>query len=408
MTTTKTSTSMWLATIEDHMPVFFDTHTALLNNKPPATLITGSPGSGKTFLTMLITTISAITGKVTLVLDPKGDFLGLYELRKQFPKFTVWNLSNKNRKGLLDPFYMFQKDEDTLSLVLGLLNIFLGGIPNEQLTAISPILEDVIKGNEGTPSLMLLKDRFRSSEKVEARNVGTKLELISKLSSASLCFAPGNAKRRTITMDEGLIIVSMPQLQLGYSAQKNSSSSADYKQNLASGIFYLITQYINSILYDDETDKPKTILIDEAWAVTQTEAGANCIESLAKLGRSKNAATVLVSQNLSDLQNTKEDGGHAIENTLSTYFTFNNSIQEAKALVPAMRLPENQGFDELIANLTPQYCIMRDWRYHFGVIHPDVRRQDWLQAFNTNPLEKHMRAQEQRATKNHDNSTKNK
>ena len=55
-------------------PVFFDAHTQIFNDRPPGCLITGEPGSGKSYLAMILATISAIVGKTTIVLDPKGDF----------------------------------------------------------------------------------------------------------------------------------------------------------------------------------------------------------------------------------------------------------------------------------------------------------------------------------------------
>ena len=55
-------------------PVFFDTHFPILNNRPPGILITGSPGSGKTWLLLLLASPSAALGKTNIIIYPFNKF----------------------------------------------------------------------------------------------------------------------------------------------------------------------------------------------------------------------------------------------------------------------------------------------------------------------------------------------
>jgi len=46
---------------------------------------------------------------------------------------------------------------------------------------------------------------------------------------------------------------------------------------------------------------PKAIFLDEAWAVTSTPEGAKLVPEVSRMGRSRNTALILVSQNAGDL-----------------------------------------------------------------------------------------------------------
>jgi len=67
--------------------VFWDSHTPIINNFPPGALITGAPGSGKTNLGLTLAGINTILGKITVILDPKGDFIGVKGIEDQIGKF---------------------------------------------------------------------------------------------------------------------------------------------------------------------------------------------------------------------------------------------------------------------------------------------------------------------------------
>lgn len=355
-------------------PVFFDPHTQIFNNKPPGCVITGMPGSGKSYLAMILTTISAIVGKTTIVLDPKGDFIALMSLKKDIGSFNLWNLADKRRRGLLDPFRMASDPGDQLDLAITIIEMFTGGLSGEERTALAPIIKDVIQ--EPNPSLSKVVQELRGSQRPAARDLGTTLDLIQNLPLAGLCFAPSGSVMETVSIDKGLTVITLVGMDMPQEGGK------DNKSRLATGILFLITDYIRRLMMSETSKNPKTLVIDEAWSILQTPAGAQVVKEVALLGRSKNLAMILVTQNNSHLKNLD------IENTIATRFAFNAVGREAESITNDMRLPRGEGFEGLITGLSTGECLMKDWSERYSTVQISSWRQDWDTAFKTNPLEK--------------------
>lgn len=397
------STSMFIGTTTRgiEMPVFFDTHTPIFNNKPPGIVITGQPGSGKSFLAMTLTNICAIIGKTTIVLDPKGDFLGLQELKKDIGNFNSWDLSRRDKKGILDPFFMASTDNEKLELVLNVIELFIGGwTDHTQLTILSPIVKDVIQ--EPAPSLLRVRDKLLKSDKPVARNLGAQLDIISKMKFAELCFAPGSRERTPVSFNQGLTVVTMVGLELTPENEKNSGTNVNSnKRRLAATIFYLLTDFIRRIMEDDTSNNPKCLIIDEAWAVLSTSAGSECVRSVALLGRSKNLAMILITQNDSHLKNLD------IENTITTRFAFRTDQREAKDIVQGMNLPQGEGFEDVLIDLNNGECLMKDFENRYSTVQISDYKKDWIEAFKTNPLDKMKKRNKRLQTTNNKNNKKN-
>lgn len=370
------------------MPVFFDLHTPIINNSPPGCLITGSPGSGKTFLALNLAAMSTILGKTTVIIDPKSDFLNLLSLKEELGRFAVWNMA-EGRVGLLDPFYMSNDMAEKLSLVIDTISIFVGGLSAEQLTALAPLVKDIAAGPN--PSLQKVVDDLRGrSDKPAARDLGTQLDLIRSMNFARLCFAPGNSKRAEVSLNRGLTVVSLAGLDLPLPGQENAT-----RQNrLATGILFLLTDFLRRLMMNEEGFHPKTLIIDEAHAVVASDAGARTIKNIALLGRSKNMALVLITQNTSHLEKLE------IENTISTRFAFQSTRGEAETIISDMELPLGEGFEEIIINLERGECLMKDFTKRFATVKVSSWNKKWVEAFQTNPLEKLRKAKAAQAAGN--------
>lgn len=387
-----TSTFLGETTRGVTMPLFFDSHTPIYNNKPPVTLVTGSPGSGKTFLALTLATTSIVLGKKTIILDPKGDFMHLANLQSDLGELVFWNLAAGNKAGILDPFYLSDDDGEKLSLAISVIDMFVGGLSGEDLTALSPIVQDVIKS--ANPSLLKVTEMLRASENPNARALGTQLTIIRRLPHSNLCFAPGVKKRASIDLTKGTTIINMAGLGLPKESEakseNTSSQNRNHKARFAQAVFFLITDYILRVMEQDDTPGPKTVIMDEAWAVSSTEAGADCIQSLSLLGRSKQLSLMLITQSTTHLSRLD------IENTISTHFAFKTGNKEAAKIAVDMGLPEGERFEEIFLQLDTGECVMKDFLGRFSTVQITNYNKKWNEAFETNPLER-MRAQKRRA-----------
>lgn len=387
-----TSTFLGETTRGVNMPLFFDPHTPIYNNRPPVTLETGSPGSGKTFLALTLAASSIVLGKKTIILDPKGDFMHLANLQEDFGQMVFWNLTSGNKAGILDPFYLSDDDGEKLSLVISVIDMFVGGLSGEDLTALSPIVQDVIRG--ANPSLLKVTEQLRASENPHARALGTQLSIIRRLPHSNLCFAPGVKKRAAIDLNHGTTIINMAGLGLPKESEikqdgAQQNQNRNHKARFAQAIFFLITDYILRVMEKDTASGPKTVIMDEAWAIASTEAGADCIQSLSLLGRSKQLSLILITQSTTHLSRLD------IENTISTHFAFKTGNKEAEKIATDMGLPEGEGFDEIFLGLETGECVMKDFLGRFSTVKITDYNKKWNEAFETNPLEV-MRAKKRR------------
>ena len=98
------------ANLKADIPVFFDLHAANLNDKPPVTLFTGQPGSGKTFGMLWILSLAALQGAAVVGIDWKGDLLKIINIEDTLGvpcNIKTIDPSDPNNVGILDPFVIF-------------------------------------------------------------------------------------------------------------------------------------------------------------------------------------------------------------------------------------------------------------------------------------------------------------
>lgn len=354
--------------------VFFDTHTSVLNNGPGVTLITGKPGSGKTFLAQHLSAFDCLAGKIVVMLDPKGDFSSFAYLQDDLGDMSFWDLE-RGAAGLLDPFFMSDQPTEQLTLCINVIDIFVGGLGRDDIAILSPVIRDVI--DDRNPSLLKVVDSLKRSDKPHARNLGAELELIRQLKFARLCFAPGKTRRAAVSLKEGVNIINLHGLAL-----PRTSNPTDRDERLSSGVFYLLVDYIRRLMYEDTSKKPKTIVIDEAHSILSSDKGVEIVRSIALKGRSLQCSILLITQSTTHLE------GLQIENTVSSHFAFATDRKDATAIVKSMEAPLNEGLEDVLVNLNKGECLMKDWRGRHGFVNVIGWDGRWREAFATNPLEK--------------------
>src|SRR5262249_44873853 len=125
---------------------------------------------------------------------------------------------------------------------------------------------------------------------------------------------------------------------------------------------------------------PKAIVLDEAWAVTSTPQGAKLIPEVSRMGRSRNTALILVSQNAADLLNEQ------VTNCLSAVFAFRSTERaEVAGVMPLLGVDSSEEHQAVLRSLGNGECIFRDLDGRAGRIVVDLISDDLRRWLDTNP-----------------------
>lgn len=372
-----------------HTPVFFDLHTSIASSNPPGVYVSGSPGSGKSFFSMMMAYQSTLSGKITVYLDPKADSVNILNLQSDLGDINIWDLADdkKAEPGILDPFSLEKEPAQQQLLVMSLIETFAGTLTSEQRNSLTPIVEDVIKLKK--PSLRIVMQRLLARRNdPQANALGNQLKLIEPLKFSRLCF--DHYEGSVMKMGKGLTIITL----LGLKMPDPNMDEKDYQINdrLGMGIMFLVTNYIRNIMvandgHDEEGKKrvppPKTVIIDESWAVLATKMGRQVISEICRLGRSLNTACVLISQNADDIDK------FGLQNSISTRFAFRvKTVAEGEKVRESFDLPEDVGIAQSMINFDKGDCIMKDFNNNVACVHIDSYDKRIFDAFNTNPFER--------------------
>lgn len=358
-------------------PFFFDPHTPPSRDMSGGCLVTGSPGAGKTHLLLLLTVLSTLLGKPTIAIDPKGDFKNLKALEADLGTVSVWDITSENTpSGLLDPFYMESDPFKQIALASDLIQV-LAEPDSHEKNALAPILNDVLR--EENPNLYTVVSMLRGSENEHAQMLGGRLKMIQDMPVSRLFFNAGDKNKQiNVAGRSGLTIVDISGLQI----PKNGKPPKTDSERMGAGVFFLVTNYIYQLMNNTSNQTPKTVVIDEVHIPASTPAGAQVIEDLAFLGRSKFMALIIATQTTGQLKNLN------LDTTLSTQFAFRTSKKDAAIILKDMDLPLDIGLDDRMVSLDNGECLVKDWEKKFAIVKIDVHRKDWSKVFETNPAKK--------------------
>lgn len=363
-------------------PVFYDPHTAIMNNKPGGTAILGSPGAGKSFLGMTLAMMSAVSGKQTVYWDPKNDSIGMAALEDEIGEgnIDIWDLNSPTEAGSLDPFTSDTKQE-RISKALNLVEILIGGrrITDFQRVKLKPIISDL--ANDRNASMERLITLLLKHREESIRALGTELDSVRLSNPMSrILFKPRDKDIQKKQFNDGFTIITT----LGLKLPSPDVSQDNYKSadRVAIAITYFITQYIYDVMKESADKRaPKSVFIDEAWSILSTENGKALIADLLRLGRSMNTACILMTQSIKDLND------EGVRNAITSEFAF-RSQDHNEALRLCRSLGITAEYADAFLDLQSGYCFLKDWNNRVSVIHVLEQSRKWSQAFETNPAKR--------------------
>jgi hypothetical protein len=354
--------------------VHFDPLLAATRNRPTAVAITGEPGGGKTTLALLLILQLALRGVTVAVIDPKGDAESLVDvLAARGRKARVLPLGSA-APGLLDPFSFGDDLAEKRTMATETLRLLLPRMSEERESAMIQAVAAV--AGRDRPSLGKVVRHLEQAEDPASRNLGAVLRSMSEMRLARLCFAPAGGQR--IDAAGWTTVFTLAGLTLPDAAVSRNDFS--YEQRLSVALLYLVSQFARRLLNGMDRRLPKAIFLDEAWAITATPEGAKLVPEVSRMGRSRNTALILVSQNAGDLL------AEQVTNCISGVFAFRSSERVEVANVMALLGVEASDEHQIaLRGLGNGECIFRDLEGRAGRIGIDLISDAMRQWLDTNP-----------------------
>ncbi|WP_405087005.1 ATP-binding protein [Microbispora sp. NBC_01389] len=354
--------------------VHFDPLVAAARNRPTAIAITGEPGGGKTTLALLLIYQMALRGVTIAVIDPKGDAESLVRLlRARGRKARVIPLGSA-APGLLDPFAFGDDIAAKKTMATETLRLLLPRMSEERESAMIQAVAAV--SNEPDPSLGKVVGHLEQSSDPASKNLGAVLRSMSEMHLARLCFDAYGGEQidtagwTTVFTLGGLTLPDVATVRDDYS----------YEQRLSVALLYLVSQFARRLMNGLDRRTPKAIFLDEAWAITSTPEGAKLVPEVSRMGRSRNTALVLVSQNAGDLLNEQ------VTNCLSSVFAFRSTERvEVEHVMELLGVDPSEDHKGVLRSLGNGECVFRDLDGRAGRIGVDLISEELLRWLDTNP-----------------------
>jgi AAA-like domain len=354
--------------------VHFDPLVAAARNRPTAVAITGEPGGGKTTLALLLILQLALRGVTVAVIDPKGDAESLVKLLAHRGRLARVLPLGSAAAGLLDPFSFGDDLAERRTMAAETLRLLLPGMSEERESAMIQAVGAVAATER--PSLGQVVEHLEAAEDPASKNLGAVLSSMSEMRLARLCFAPSGGER--IEAEGWTTVFTLAGLTLPESGLKRDDYS--YEQRLSVALLYLVSQFARRLLNGMDRRIPKAIVLDEAWAVTSTPQGAKLIPEVSRMGRSRNTALILVSQNAGDLLNEQ------VTNCLSAVFAFRSTERsEVASVMSLLGVDPSDEHQAVLPSLGNGECIFRDLDGRAGRIVVDLISEDLRRWLDTNP-----------------------
>ncbi len=354
--------------------VHFDPLVAAARNRPTAVAITGEPGGGKTTLALLLILQLALRGTTVAVIDPKGDAEALVALLQQHGRQARVLPLGSAAAGLLDPFSFGDDLAERRTMATETLRLLLPRMSEERESAMIQAVAAIAAGER--PSLGKVVTHLERSADPASVNLGAVLRSMSEMRLAKLCFSPSGGQG--IDAAGWTTVFTLAGLTLPDVAVKRDDYS--YEQRLSVALLYLVSQFARRLLNGMDRRLPKAIFLDEAWAITSTPQGAKLIPEVSRMGRSRNTALIMVSQNAGDLLNEQ------VTNCISSVFAFRSSerteVANVLSLLGVERSEEHMAALRALGN---GECIFRDLDGRAGRIGIDLISDELRRSLDTNP-----------------------
>lgn len=274
-------------------PVRFDPAEASRTARPTGVLLEGTLGSGKTLAAEAVAFAAERRGSLVIDFDPKPDHR-FEEIPELSGRVEVLELSGDPvHRGKLDPLAIAPeelREEIASSYLLELLP----DPPPSWENAIDRAVRDAVRA--GDRSLGRVVERLKAVDGDAARDAADALAVLSDFGLARLGFSAGAAAE--IELPSSVLTIRTPGLSLPDPGASRETYSRAERISVAT--LSLVAALVLRLVSNNR-HRHKIVLLDEAWFLLASTQGRLLLNRLVRLGRSMNAAVLLVTQHLADL-----------------------------------------------------------------------------------------------------------
>jgi hypothetical protein len=254
------------------------------------------------------------------------------------------------------------------------LRLLLPRMSEERESAMIQAVGAVAAGEQ--PSLGKVVAHLEKSDDPASMNLGAVLASMSEMRLAKLCFSPSGGQG--IDAAGWTTVFTLAGLTLPDVGVRRDDFS--YEQRLSVALLYLVSQFARRLLNGMDRSLPKAIFLDEAWAITSTPQGAKLIPEVSRMGRSRNTALILVSQNAGDLLNEQ------VTNCISSVFAFRSSERaEVANVMSLLGVEPSDDHKAVLRGLGNGECVFRDLDGRAGRIGVELISDELRRCLDTNP-----------------------
>lgn len=355
--------------------ITFSPVTSIMENYSATTVVTGQPGSGKTFFVLNLIANAILCNQRVIALDPKNDLSRIMNINNNFVNVDI----NKIKPGALNPFTFLQTVDTTI--IMSVISSICGDLDDDKIVAISPIVQDFVTKMRKRAEISNERITFSSlanylyaSDNVAAQSVGTLLKINEDSKYGPLIFGESQEDFDLSTASQIITLFGLP-------LEYNSSGKKSPEEKFASTIVYLICKKLLDVLTSDH-EIPTLFVVDEAHIVFSNPSILSIIDKFMALGRSLNVASVLASQNITHFPS-------GISQMIANKFMFKSAKDEASKFLEMFDTSDaglsfNREYIETrIPNLEMGDCFFIDKKNRGGFMHVKSNLGD---SISSNPL----------------------
>ena len=273
----------------DYTPLFLDFTAASRENKPPAMLVAGDPGSGKTMLCQLLAYQATLNGSSSIFINPKGyDSLDAFAIAAGGRVVKMSALEKE--PGAFDPFRYAPPTvaaEIATNFILSVLGNQGGFTQSQQLELGSALKRGAVAGAR------CVSDCF---DFIEDQQIITQIR--QQVESSSL-FALGIAMEplEQLAGAGGLTLIEFDR-PIDLPDPSKPASAYTRPELISMAALRIVTRASMEILMSSNGG---VLVVDEAWTFLGSAEGLASLQRLGREGRSLNVLPIFATQRIADV-----------------------------------------------------------------------------------------------------------